>query len=265
MRVILGESNSRFSSWLGDLPYNQNLYGVIELPEWIKTTDDRAFFREFVYPIHLLRAVDSSIFRDRAILTSRNDNVNRFNVEIAQFITAASHGYFSADQVQSDESGHISDYTTEYLQTLSGQGLPLGKLTLQACAMEHLIITRLYNHCVKGRIISQDPRFDGKEHVISRITVTTREDLPFTLIRKQLPIRPCYPMTINKSQAQTLKRIGVDLTNSVFSRGQFYVALSRITDIENMLVLLTRGTKSTNNVVYPEVLLRPQSSSNIQG
>ncbi|POS84034.1 hypothetical protein EPUL_005040, partial [Erysiphe pulchra] len=274
---IIGESNSRFASGLGDLSYNQNLYGVTEIPEWIKTTDDRAFFREFIFLIHLLQAADSSIFRDRAILTSRNDNVDFFNVEIAQLITVASHDYFSADQIQSYESGHISDYPPEYLQTLSGQGLPLGKLTLQIgmpimllrnhfaklclCNGTRLIITRLYNHCIKNRIISQD--FDGKEHVISRITVTTKEDPPFTLIRKQLSIQTCYSMTINKSRDQTLKRVGVNLTNSVFSHGQFHVALSRVNEIKNMLVLLPRGTKSTNNVVYQEVLLRPQSSNTL--
>ncbi|POS84299.1 hypothetical protein EPUL_004272 [Erysiphe pulchra] len=80
MRVTLGESNRRFASWFDDLLHNQNLYGVIEFPEWIKITDDRAFFREFVYPVHLLRAADSSIFRDFAILTSRNDNVQSFQL-----------------------------------------------------------------------------------------------------------------------------------------------------------------------------------------
>ena len=87
--------------------------------------------------------------------------------------------------------------------------------------------------------------------------VTTNEDLPFTLTRTQLPLRPCFAMTKNKSQGQTLQRVGVDLSTPVFSHGQFYVALSRVTDVKNLIILLPRGIKQTSNIVYPEVLLRP--------
>ena len=46
-------------------------------------------------------------------------------------------------------------------------------------------------------------------------------------------------MTINKSQGQTFKAIGVDLTNESFTHRMLYVALSRVGS-PNCLTLLVR-------------------------
>ena len=63
-------------------------------------------------------------------------------------------------------------------------------------------------------------------------------------------------MTINKSQGQSFKVLGVDLRAQVFSHGQFYVAMSRVTDVRQLTVCTfdTRPGESFN-LVYPEVLL----------
>ena len=59
-------------------------------------------------------------------------------------------------------------------------------------------------------------------------------------------------MTVNKSQGQSLKHVGLDLRTPVFSHGQLYVGLSRSTS-GNQLKILLDGGRSTN-VVYNEVL-----------
>ena len=63
-------------------------------------------------------------------------------------------------------------------------------------------------------------------------------------------------MTVNKSQGQSLNFISVDLCTLVFTHRQLYVALSRVTDISGLAVLLLQnGDSITANIVYPKVLL----------
>ncbi|POS84398.1 hypothetical protein EPUL_002870 [Erysiphe pulchra] len=178
MHVVEGESNQRFANWLSDLPYTPSQNGAIDISEWIRTTNDQRAYRDFVYPLHQLQAADNSIFRDCAILISRNDSVDRFNREIAQLRTIESYEYFAVDQVQRDEAEHITDYPTEYLQSLAGSGLPHGVLKLQMGMPvilvrdyysrpglrngTRLIITQLFNHCINIRVISPDSRYDGQ-------------------------------------------------------------------------------------------------------
>lgn len=78
------------------------------------------------------------------------------------------------------------------------------------------------------------------------------------IISHSIPIKVCYSMTINKSQGQTLSAVGVYLKRPVFTHGQLYVAISRVTTKQGLKILIEdeQGmcTDETRNVVYREVL-----------
>ena len=61
-------------------------------------------------------------------------------------------------------------------------------------------------------------------------------------------------MTINKSQGQTLSRVGVYLPEPVFVHGQLYVAFSRVTSYQHIKVLIDDSENcNTKNIVYHEI------------
>jgi len=61
-------------------------------------------------------------------------------------------------------------------------------------------------------------------------------------------------MTINKSQRQSLKHVRVYLPTPIFSHGQLYVAISRVTIRKWLKILITNEDGEddtvTSNVVY---------------
>ena len=81
------------------------------------------------------------------------------------------------------------------------------------------------------------------------------------MTRVQFPIRLSFAITVNKSQGQSLSTVGVDLRHAVFTHGQLYVALSRVTTVAGLSILLPPPVDAADpartaiNIVYPEVLL----------
>ncbi|XP_071713956.1 uncharacterized protein [Rutidosis leptorrhynchoides] len=124
------------------------------------------------------------------------------------------------------------------------------------CNGTRLIITASQKFVIQAQIITGS--HVGNMVIIPRIVLTSAQTKwPFVMQRIQFPVRPCYAMTINKSQGQSLDYVGLYLSKPVFSHGQLYVALSRVTNPKGLKIVMVGDTQGrlhnyTRNVVYKE-------------
>ena len=117
------------------------------------------------------------------------------------------------------------------------------------CNGTRLQILKLHSHVIEAQIIAGD--YKGEKVFIPRIPLIPT-GLGFDFKRIQFPVQVCFAMTINKSQGQTLKKVGLYLDSEPFAHGQLYVACSRVGAEKNLKIFAPQN--KTRNVVYREAL-----------
>ena len=166
-----------------------------------------------------------------------------------QIKISTEHTYNSADSIASGDADQ-NLYPIEFLSNQNPTGLPLHHLKLKVNTTVmllrnlnpskellngiRLLIKTLGRRVIQAKIMTGTHA--GHIVFIPRIALTTTKNchLPFTLIRRQFPIKPSYAMAINKSQSQTLTKVGIYLPQSVFTHGQLFVAMSRVKSYNNL-------------------------------
>lgn len=243
---------------------NEEIECMVELSSsFCKVVDNRESLFENVFPSFRLNNTDPEWLCGRAILAPTNAIANDLNDWIlSQVPNVSEHLYKSIDTViDPDQAIH---FPSEFLNSLEPSGYPPHNLKLKAgspiillrnidpprlCNGTRMIVSSLRRNMIEA-IISNGAH-KGERVFVPRIPLKHEKDVVH-FKRLQFPVRLAYAMTINKSQGQTLKVAGVDLTSPCFSHGQLYVACSRVGQPSNLFILSPRGI--AKNIVYHEAL-----------
>ena len=280
MRLEQSDAETRrFAQWLLDVGHGRATTrpdGKIVIPSSM-IANDVASLVHAIYPsISRHPPPPPEYFLNRMILAPRNADVTKINNMILRDMSGEGRTYVSADsmieEAGADRNGQ-PPVPVEFLRSINASSLPPGDLHVKIgcplilirnlspsqglCNGTRMVVTRMSDRVLEVRLIGGD--HDGESAFIPRISLipSNMTDLAFKFKRHQFPVRLAFAISVNKSQGQSVKHVGLDLRCPVFAHGQMYVALSRATSVHNIKVLLPDGCQDrlTANVVYPEVLL----------
>ena len=238
---------------------------VIQLPESIGTfVCNIEELVSKVYPDLLSNFRNMTWLSERCILAPLNESTRAINTALVAQLPGECVEYRSLDSVLNESQA--VHFPIEFLNSLEISGFPSHLLLLKVSAPiiilrsldppkvtngTRCVITKLSANTIEAKI--SHGRYTGHDIIIPRIPlIPSNSTLPFEFRRLQFPVALCFAMTINKSQGQTFKAVGVDLTNESFTHGMLYVALSRVGS-PNCLTLLVGENRKTRNVIYNEV------------
>ena len=287
MRVMASgnEELQRFDEWtvsLGDGTANDER-DVVDIPEEMfyqihsNTREDskveERHMKDFcnkIFPNMAINLNNENWLKGRAILAPTNAEVDTLNEIMEDKVPGNAIKLSSADALE--DFRDVMRFSTEYLNTLCPNGFPKHLLNLKP-GMPLIVLRNIspkeglcngtkvtFVRCLNNKLLLCKIIGTDKEVLIPRIKfITNPGSYAFEWSRRQFPVRTAFATTINKSQGQTLKKVGVWLRGQVFSHGQLYVASSRTGNPNALSFAVLKqpqyGWMQTVNPVYREVLI----------
>ncbi|XP_026412240.1 uncharacterized protein LOC113307967 [Papaver somniferum] len=277
MRSRLDPSFSEFLLRIGDGTEPYVVDGMVKLPDdivmnWEGEQSVEKLIDE-VFPELGKNASDKSYMSQRALITPKNDFVEKLNQKVINIFPGDEVVYHSFDMAK-DDSNNL--WAKDFLNTIAPGGLLPHRLILKIgapiillrnldpsyglCNDTRLLCIGLYRNFIDAEIVTGS--CSGLRVLIPRIPIEPPKEviLPFKFVRKQFPVRAGFAITINKTQGQTIPHVGIYLPEPVFSHGKLYVSLSRGVSRTTTKVLVKNGVlpdvsgTCTKNVIFQDVL-----------
>ena len=199
---------------------------------------------EAVFPNLAVNLRDVEWLTGRSILTATNKERHRINEIMVKQSPGEMVELYSADSVDNEQDAR--SFSVEFINTLNPTGLPTHHLSLKPGVPVMLIRnldpsnglcngTRLiFDHISPNKRVMYcrlKDELTGNFNIVAipRIGLRPKEkEYSFEWSRLQFPVTEAFVTTINKSQGDTLKMVGIWLPEDVFGHGQLYVAPSRV-------------------------------------
>ena len=204
----------------------------------------------------------------RAVICPTNEDAEEVNTFLLNELPGQPWVYRSSDKVLCEEDQ--LKYPIEYLNSIQLSSMPPHLMVLKAGApimlMRNLdpknghvngaryVIKSMTSRVILAQLATGDHK--GKDLLIPRIYFEPKGS-PFQMQRKQFPVKPCFAITSNKSQGQTLSQVGIYLKHDFFGHGQLYTAMGRVGSSKQLSIFKPKSIENSDymrNVVYKEIL-----------